>query len=110
MYAVISPRDHEAGLLCDENGRVRVLDLAGARARSQSVARYFSRHPDTMVVEVRDGTHAVEVLGERATMSMCLDMALLLFEGIGIRVAYSVQLGHLAVFANIFRHKVVYKE
>jgi tetratricopeptide (TPR) repeat protein len=33
-----------------------------------------------MVVDVRDGKHAVNVLAERAAMSLCLDMTLLLFD------------------------------
>jgi tetratricopeptide (TPR) repeat protein len=80
MYAAISPRDCAAGLLCDRGGGVQLLDRAGVAATSISVERYLSRHPDTSVVEVRDGKHTVNVLAERATMSMCLDMTLLLFD------------------------------
>ncbi|KKK71026.1 hypothetical protein LCGC14_2918080, partial [marine sediment metagenome] len=80
MHAAISPRDCAVGLLRDEGGVVQVLDCAGVPVRSISAETYLSQHPDTLVVDVRDGKHAVDLLAERATMSMCLDMTLLLFD------------------------------
>ncbi|MBI2481835.1 MAG: hypothetical protein HYV60_25275, partial [Planctomycetia bacterium] len=80
MYAAISPRDHVVGLFQDEGAWVQLLDREGASASTVSTERYISRYPDTLVVDVRDGKHAVEVLAERSTRSMCLDMTLLLFD------------------------------
>lgn len=83
MYAANSPRDHVVGLLQDEGAWVQLLDRldrASASVSTASAERYISRHPDTLVVDVRDGKHAVEVLAERSTRSMCLDMTVLLFD------------------------------
>ena len=80
MYAAISPRDHVVGLLQDEGAWVQILDRAGVPASTVSAERYISRHPDTLVVDVRDGRQAVELLAERSTRSMCLDLTLLLFD------------------------------
>jgi len=80
MYAAISPRDCAVGLLRKEDGLVHVLDYAGVPVRSMSAERYLSQHRDTLVVDVRDGKHAADILAERSTMSMCLDMTLLLFD------------------------------
>ena len=79
MYAAISPRDVAAGLLRDE-GTVEILDSNGVAMTTVSLERYLSRHPDTMVIEVRDGTHAAGVLANRVRMSRCLDMTLSLFD------------------------------
>ncbi len=62
MYAAISPRDCAVGLLRNEDGVVQFLDRAGVQVSSISAERYLSRHPDTLVVDVRDGKHAVDVL------------------------------------------------
>lgn len=80
MYAAISPRDHVVGLIQDEGAWVQILDRAGLPASTVSAERYISRYPDTLVVDVRDGRHALDVLAERSTRSMCLDMTLLLFD------------------------------
>lgn len=80
MYAAISPRDSVVGLLSDQSGVVQVLNSAGIVIQSVSPEQYILRHPDTFVAQVRDEEHAIDLLAERSTKSICLDMTLLLFD------------------------------
>jgi hypothetical protein len=80
MYATISPRDRVAGLISESNGHVQLLDSNGAVLGSLPADAYYSRFPDTMVVDVQDAIQAVHELTRRSSMCLCLDMTLLLFD------------------------------
>lgn len=79
MFATISPRDNLTGIL-DDDGFIRIVGDAASKKSKISAERFLTHHPDTIVIPVQSETHAIEEGNRRRSMSMALDMFLLLFD------------------------------
>lgn len=78
MFVAISPRDGCFGIL--EGQKVKVLDREKRPRGKLTATAYFSRFPDTALVEVNTSDEARKALERYETRSLSLDMLLLLFD------------------------------
>ena len=77
---IVSPRDKRVGILSEDLRQVNVCLPASEQCRTIPIEVYFSRFPDSTVVETEDGLDLAQLLREQSECAYALDFTLLLFD------------------------------